>query len=115
MELSNLGLKKISFVTSILLMSSIALTSCSSRDLTSEAYRFGKETGTKWRELTAEVDALSQWANEESGQVVEIPEVEKESACKAMWLLVGWPKFGFKNISENRTDFVDGCLTTIGS
>lgn len=107
--------KKFYILIAISLASSIAVTSCSSRDLTSEAYRFGKETGTNWRELTAEVEALSAWASEESGQAVEIPEVEKKSACKAMWLLVGWPKFGFQNMSENRTDFVDGCLKTIGS
>jgi hypothetical protein len=99
----------------ILLLSSLVLSSCSAKQLTSEAYRFGKDTGTKWRELSSEVEALSTWAGEESDQAIEIPEVEKESACKAMWILIGWPKFGLKNMSENRTDFVDGCLTTIGS
>ena len=99
----------------ILFASALVLSSCSAKQLTSEAYRFGEQTGTKWRELSAEVEALSTWASEEGGQAVEIPEVEKESACNAMWILIGWPKFGLKNMSENRADFVEGCISTIGS
>lgn len=94
---------------------SFLLASCSAKELTSEAYRFGKETGSKWRELSTEVEALSSWVSESSGESLEIPEVEKESACKAMWILIGWPKFGLKDMSENRENFVEGCLTTIGS
>lgn len=93
----------------------LLLSSCSTKGLTSEAYRFGKETGSKWRELTSEVEALSTWASDSTGEEVEIPEVEKESACKAMWILIGWPKFGLKNMAENRENFVEGCVTTIGS
>ena len=100
---------------SVLAALSLSLSACSTKSLTSEAYRFGKETGSNWRELSAEIEALSNWANEESGQSLEIPDVEKESACKAMWILIGWPKFGLKNMSENRSDFVEGCVTTIGS
>jgi len=99
-----------------LLLSCVLInSSCSTKELTSEAYRFGKETGTKWRELTSEIEALSSWVGEESGGSLEIPEVEKESACKAMWLIIGWPKFGLKDMTENRENFVEGCLTTIGS
>ena len=100
---------------SLLLSCALIVSSCSTKELTSEAYRFGKETGTKWRELTSEIEALSSWAGEESGESLEIPEVEKESACKAMWLIIGWPKFGLKDMAENRENFVEGCLTTIGS
>ena len=102
-------------ISSLVIAICLTLSSCSAKQLTSEAYRFGKETGTNWRELSAEIEALSNWANEESGQSLEIPDVEKESACKAMWILIGWPKFGLKNMSENRSDFVEGCVTTIGS
>ena len=76
---------------SLLLSCALIVSSCSTKELTSEAYRFGKETGTKWRELASEIEALSSWAGEESGESLEIPEVEKESACKAMWLILGWP------------------------
>ena len=93
----------------------LLLSSCSTKELTSEAYRFGKETGSKWRDLTAEVEALSTWASDSTGEQVEIPEVEKESACKAMWILIGWPKFGLNDMAENRENFVEGCLTTVGS
>ena len=100
---------------SLLLSCALIVSSCSTKELTSEAYRFGTETGTKWRELASEIEALSSWAGEESGESLEIPEVEKESACKAMWLIIGWPKFGLKDMAENRENFVEGCLTTIGS
>ena len=100
---------------SLLLSCALSVSSCSTKELTSEAYRFGKETGTKWRELASEIEALSSWAGEESGESLKIPEVEKESACKAMWLIIGWPKFGLKDMAENRENFVEGCLTTIGS
>lgn len=100
---------------SLFLAISFLLTSCSTRDITSESYRFGKETGSGWRELTTEIEALSEWANEGTGEKIEIPEADKKDVCQLMWLLVGWPKFGLKNMSENRTDFVDGCMETVGS
>jgi hypothetical protein len=99
----------------VLLISTLLLSSCSTKELTSEAYRFGKETGAKWRDLSNEIEAISSWANEESEGSFEIPEAERESACKAMWLIIGWPKFGLENMSENRKNFVEGCLKTIGS
>jgi hypothetical protein len=99
----------------VFLISSLLLSSCSAKELTSEAYRFGKETGEKWRDLSSEIESLSSWANEESDGSIEIPAIERESACKAMWLIIGWPEFGLKNMSENRKDFVEGCLKTIGS
>ena len=94
---------------------SFLFTSCSAKELTSESYRFGKETGQKWRELSSEIEAISSWATESTGESVEIPEVEKESACQAMWILIGWPKFGLENMKENRENFVEGCVSTIGS
>jgi len=103
------------FLVPIFLVLALLLSSCSTRELTSESYRFGKETGTNWRELTSEIEAISAWAGEATGESLEIPEVEKESACKAMWLIIGWPKFGLKDMAENRENFVDGCITTIGS
>lgn len=93
----------------------LLLSSCSTKELTSESYRFGKETGTNWRELTSEIEALTSWVDAQSEESLEIPDVEKESACKAMWLIIGWPKFGLKDMAENRENFVDGCITTIGS
>lgn len=93
----------------------LLLSSCSTKELTSESYRFGKETGTNWRELTSEIEAITSWVDAQSGESLEIPDVEKESACKAMWLIIGWPKFGLKDMAENRENFVDGCITTIGS
>lgn len=92
-----------------------AITSCDARTFTSDAYALGQETGRDWRELTAEIQEISSWATEETGEVVEIPEVEKKPACRAMWILVGWPQFGLENSAANRKDFIDGCLTTIGS
>jgi hypothetical protein len=97
------------------LVLALLLSSCSTRELTSESYKFGKETGANWRELTSEIDVVSAWVGVESGETIEIPEVEKETACKAMWLIIGWPKFGLKDMAENRENFVDGCITTIGS
>ena len=111
-------LSKKSFKTSILalfVVIALLLSSCSSKEFTSESYRFGKEIGSSWRELTGEIEALSSWAGAESGESLEIPQVEKESACKAMWLIIGWPKFGLKDMAKNRGNFVDGCITTIGS
>lgn len=93
----------------------LLLSSCSTKELTSESYRFGKETGANWRELTSEIEAITSWVDAQSGESLEIPDVEKESACKAMWLIIGWPKFGLKDMAENRENFVDGCITTIGS
>ena len=103
------------FIVPIFLVLALLLSSCSTRELTSESYKFGKETGTNWRELTSEIDVISSWVGAESGETIEIPEVEKEIACKAMWLIIGWPKFGLKDMAENRENFVDGCITTIGS
>ena len=100
---------------SLLLSCALIVSSCSTKELTSESYRFGKETGTKWRDLTSEIEALSSWAGEGSGESLEIPKVEKESACNAMWLIFGLPKFGLKDMAENRENFVEGCSTTIGS
>lgn len=88
---------------------------CESRELTSEAFKFGKETGSKWRDLANEFEVFSTWIQDETGEKTEIPDVEKTSACRALWIAIGWPKFGLKNMAENRNDFVDGCLTTIGS
>lgn len=107
--------KKAALPILVLLISSFLLPSCSTKELTSEAFRFGKETGAKWRDLSNEIEAISSWANEESEGSLEIPEAERESACKAMWLIIGWPKFGLENMSENRKNFVEGCLKTIGS
>jgi len=109
--------KKSSKTSMVLIFVVIAflLSSCSTRELTSESYRFGKETGANWQELSSEVEAISSWVGEASGDSLEIPEVEKESACQAMWLIIGWPKFGLKDMAENRENFVDGCITTIGS
>ena len=98
-----------------LLISTLLLSSCSTKELTSEAYRFGKETGATWRDLSSEIEVISFWAEEDSGESFEIPEVEKESACRAMWLIIGWPTFGLENMSENRENFVEGCMTTVGS
>lgn len=94
---------------------SILTTSCGPRELTSEAYKFGKDTGAKWRDLADEFEVFSTWIQDETGEEVSVPDVEKKSACRAMWIAIGWPKFGLKDMSENRTDFVDGCLTTIGN
>lgn len=109
--------KKFSKSSTICLFVVIALllSSCSTKELTSESYRFGKETGTNWRELTSEIEAITSWVDAQSGESLEIPDVEKESACKAMWLIIGWPKFGLKDMAKNRENFVDGCITTIGS
>jgi hypothetical protein len=90
------------------------LSACDTREFTSDAFSLGKETGTTWRELSAEIEVISSWATD-VGETVDIPKVEKEKACQGMWLLVGWPTFGLENMSENRTDFIDGCMTTIGS
>lgn len=98
----------------VLLIFVLLLTACDTRQLTSDAYSLGKETGTTWRELSTEIEVISSWATE-AGETVEIPEVEKEKACQAMWLIVGWPQFGLENMAKNRTDFIDGCMTTIGS
>lgn len=103
------------FLAPVFLVVALLLSSCSMRELTSESYKFGKETGTNWRELTSEIDVLTSWVGAESGESIEIPEVEKETACKAMWLVIGWPKFGLKDMAENRENFVDGCISTIGS
>lgn len=97
------------------LSSLILLTSCDPKELTSEAYALGKQSGQDWRDLISEVEVLSQWTGESSGETVEIPKVEKLAACRAMWLLIGWPQFGLSNSAENRKDFVDGCMTSIGS
>lgn len=107
-------IKTVQFIC-LLLSFAFMVTSCSTKELTSESYRFGKETGTKWRDLTSEIEALSSWAGEGSGESLEIPKVEKESACNAMWLIFGLPKFGLKDMAENRENFVEGCSTTIGS
>lgn len=90
-------------------------TGCESRELTSEAFKFGKETGSKWRDLANEFEVFSTWIQDETGEKTEIPDVEKTSACRALWIAIGWPKFGLKNMAENRQDFVDGCLKTIGN
>ena len=91
------------------------LTSCNPKELTSEAYALGKQSGQDWRDLTTEVEILSQWVGESSGEPVEIPKVEKLAACRAMWVLIGWPQFGLTNSVTHRKDFVDGCMTSIGS
>jgi len=98
----------------LILASVLFLTACDTREFTSDAYSLGKETGTTWRELSTEVEVISSWATE-AGETVDIPAVEKEKACQAMWLIVGWPQFGLENMAKNRTDFIDGCMTTIGS
>jgi hypothetical protein len=90
------------------------VSACDTRELTSDAFALGKETGTTWRELSTEIEIISSWATD-VGETVDIPKVEKEKACQGMWLLVGWPTFGLENMSKNRTDFIDGCMTTIGS
>ena len=99
---------------SLFLAISFLVSSCGPRELTSEAYKFGKETGSKWRDLANEFEVFATWFEVETGEEVSIPDVEKKAACRAMWIAIGWQKFGLKNMSENRTDFVDGCLTTIG-
>ena len=88
---------------------------CNPTKITSPAYQFGKETGKKWRELSAEVKVISDWVSENSSGTAEIPEVDKLSACRTMWIVVGLPKFGLKNMAKNREDFVAGCTETIGS
>lgn len=98
----------------VFLFVALLLTACDTRELTSDAYSLGKETGTTWRELSTEIEVISSWATE-AGETVDIPKVEKEKACQAMWLIVGWPQFGLENMAKNRTDFIDGCMTTIGS
>lgn len=109
MSKRNIGLTILFLVTSTL------ASSCGPRELTSEAYKFGKDTGAKWRDLADEFEVFSTWIQGETGEEVSIPDVEKKSACRAMWIAIGWPKFGLKDMSENRTDFIDGCLTTIGN
>lgn len=104
-----------SSIVCLFVVIALLLSSCSTKELTSESYRFGKETGTNWRELTSEIEEITSWVDAQSGESLEIPDVEKESACKAMWLIIGWPKFGLKDMAENRENFVDGCITTIGS
>jgi len=98
----------------LILASVLFLTACDTREFTSDAYSLGKETGTTWRELSTEVEVISSWATE-AGETLDIPAVEKEKACQAMWLIVGLPQFGLENMAKNRTDFIDGCMTTIGS
>jgi hypothetical protein len=107
--------KRATLTILILFIVTLLLPSCSTKELTSEAYRFGKETGLNWRDLSNEIEAISSWANQGTEDSFEIPEAERESACKAMWLIIGWPKFGLENMSENRKNFVEGCLKTIGS
>lgn len=105
--------RKLATILGLLLI--FAITSCDTRTFTSDAYALGQETGRDWRELTAEIQEISSWATEETGAVVEIPEVEKKPACRAMWIIIGWPQFGLENSEANRKDFIEGCLTTIGS
>lgn len=106
--------KKIILFTSLALSMSLSVSACDTREFTSDAFALGKETGTTWRELSSEIEVISSWATD-VGETVDIPKVEKEKACQGMWLLVGWPTFGLENMAENRTDFIDGCMTTIGS
>ena len=89
------------------------MTGCGAEIGKSNAYKFGKETGSKWRDLSSEIEVLATWFSENNVDAT-LPEVDKENACKAMWLAIGWPKFGLKDMSKNRTDFVEGCLTTVG-
>ena len=103
------------FFLVVLLIISTFASGCESRELTSESYKFGKEVGSNWRDLANEFEVFSSWIEDETGEQAVIPDVEKESACRALWIAIGWPKFGLKNMAENRTDFVDGCLTIIGS
>ncbi len=104
---------KLKFIAAISIL--FLLTSCDPKELTSEAYALGKQSGEDWRNLVSEVEVLSQWAGESSGETIEIPNVEKKSACRAMWILIGWPQFGLDNSAQNRKEFVEGCMTTIGS
>ena len=63
------------------------VSACDTRELTSDAFALGKETGTTWRELSTEIEIISSWATD-VGETVDIPKVEKEKACQGMWLLV---------------------------
>lgn len=87
---------------------------CDARQISSEAYQLGMKSGADWRELATEVQVLSVWAEEELGENLSIPETEKRTACRAMWLIIGWPTFGLQDSSGNRSDFIDGCMSTVG-
>ncbi len=93
----------------------LMLSACDVPGLSSDAYKLGKETGATWRDLSGEIEVISSWVEEESSELNAISETDKLQACRGMWLLVGWPTFGLEDMSDNRKDFIDGCLTSIGS
>ena len=99
----------------ILLLALFTSTACDPLKVTSQAYQLGRETGAGWRDLSKEINEISSWATEPGESPIKITEVDKLGACRAMWLLVGWPQFGLEKMSKNRTDFIDGCMTTIGN
>jgi len=90
------------------------LTACNSTKNSSPAFEFGEATGKKWRELSDEVNVISEWVSQNTSASDEIPEVDKLSACRAMWIIVGLPQFGLKDMAKNREDFIEGCSTTVG-
>lgn len=90
-------------------------TACNPLRMTSPAYELGKETGSSWRDLSNEIQEISSWVETTGEDPLQITQVEKLDACRAMWLIVGWPQFGLENMSENRSDFIDGCIMTIGN
>lgn len=102
-------------LASLLLPLTLMLSACDVQGLSSDAYILGKETGATWRDLSDEIEVISSWVDEESGDLNAISETDKLQACRGMWLLVGWPTFGLEDMSDNRQDFIDGCLTSIGS
>ena len=108
-------LRRMSVIVSLFASLLVGASACDIRTFTSDAYSLGQETGKDWRELAIEIQEISNWTTEETGEAIDIPEVEKKPACRAMWLLIGWPTFGLENSAENRKDFIEGCMTTIGS
>jgi len=56
-------------LASLILPLTLMLSACDVQGLSSDAYILGKETGATWRDLSDEIEVISSWVDEESGDL----------------------------------------------
>jgi hypothetical protein len=89
------------------LMASLLLSGCGSIGQ-SEAYQIGVDAGKEIKSIREQADVITSWF-EESDDLFDDAAADPNSYCAAAWPLAGIAN-GMKNSSENKNDFIQGCI-----
>ena len=108
--------KGLASILCVLLFLGISTTGCSTiKKATSDAYNIGYQTGQEFASL-GEVGTLinSYLPDDSDTQLGDFSEKDVAAYCDSIWIVSGLTA-GIINTTENKNDFVSGCVDGLNS